>query len=442
MLPPVGYRAPSLPGYSPMPVIRPFRALRYHNAAAGDIRDLTAPPYDIIYDEWRDRLYERNPFNIIRLIRTKDEPLPGEEPDKYIRAASYLDDWVKKGVLRTDDRPAVYVCADTFVHEGVTRKRYGFIALVRLGEFGNGIHPHERTLSGPKIDRLHLVKATRTNLSQIFGIYRDPAGDVRRFIDEVTAAPADVEFTDEQGIGRRMWAVNDHGFIEAVGGLMRDRDVIIADGHHRYETALAYREFMESARRTGDEPFDYVSMYFSSVDDPGMLILPTHRKAGGLDGFRRESFFRGLETEFAVEYPVGTDLAGLLARITGDSATTSVFGVYVDGAFGELRLRNPSSPKALDVDILHDLIIERTLGITREDIAAGRFLHFSRSPEHVIEDVDRGKDRIGFLMNPIRPGEMFPRVLSGDRMPQKSTYFHPKTLSGLVMYRIDRTSLG
>jgi uncharacterized protein (DUF1015 family) len=439
-----------------MPVIRPFRALRYNPAVAGDIRDLTAPPYDIIYDEWRDRLYERNPYNIIRLIKTKDEQLPGEETaphsalertmgtpaDKYARAASYLEAWTRAGVLRTDEHPAIYVCADTFEHEGVTRTRWGFIALVRAEEFGKGIHPHERTLSGPKIDRLNLVKATRANLSQIFGIYRDPAGRIGNLFAGIAGAKPDAAFTDELGVGRRMWAIDDPAFIAEVCGFMRDRDIIIADGHHRYETALVYRDHMEPTRTTDDEPFDYVSMYFSSVDDPGMLILPTHRKAGGLNGFQYREFFRGLEREFTVVYPVHTDLAGLLARIREGSAATNVFGVYTGGAFGELRLTRPTVPKALDVDILHDVIIERALGITREDIASGRYLHFSQSPEHVIEDVDRGKDHIGFLMNPIRPEEMFPRVLRGNRMPQKSTYFHPKTLSGLVMYRIDRSSLG
>jgi uncharacterized protein (DUF1015 family) len=275
-----------------MPVIRPFRALRYDTAVAGDIHDLTAPPYDIIFDEWRNRLYQRNPYNIIRLIRTKDDPMPGEEADKYARAASTLEAWMKAWVLRLEERPSIYVCADTFDHEGAERTRYGIIALVRVEPFGGEIHPHERTLSGPKVDRLKLVSATRANLSQIFGICRDPDGVFRKLILGVSSAPPDVDFTDEQGIGRRMWTVSDPVIIDEVREFMRGRDVIVADGHHRYETALAYRDMMEPARTSDDEPFDFVSMYFSSVDDPGMLILPTHRKVGDLERFDRGFFSR------------------------------------------------------------------------------------------------------------------------------------------------------
>lgn len=425
-----------------MPAIRPFQALKYDPAVAGDIQDLVAPPYDIIFDAWRDRLYERNPYNIIRLIKTKDEALPGEQPDKYARAAESLTDWMKRGVLRLDNRPAIYVCADTFVSADRKYTRIGFIALVHIEEFGQGIHPHERTLSGPKVDRLNLVKATGTNLSQIFGIYQDPGMVVGNILRGVMAKAPDVDFTDELEVGRRMWTVTNRTTINAIVNFMRDRDIIIADGHHRYETAMAYRESMESSRTQPDEAFDYVSMYFSCVDDPGMLILPTHRKVGGIDGFSSAGFLKRLFERFDVSYPVHTTLDKIIERIRVGSAETSIFGLYLDGSFGILHLKKPEEPKELDVEILHNVIIEGILGLTREDIAAGKCLHFSRSADHVIEDVNSGKDRIGFLMNAIRPEEMFPRVLRGIRMPQKSTYFHPKTLSGLVMYRIDRSSLG
>jgi uncharacterized protein (DUF1015 family) len=423
-----------------MPIVRPFRALRY-TPSAGNIRDLTAPPYDIIYDQWRDRLYARNPYNIIRLIKTRDEPGEGEPDDKYLRAAGYLDSWMDAGVMRMEAAPSLYVCADTYEMDGVTRTRYGFIMLVKAEEFGRGIYAHERTLSGPKVDRLHLVKATETNLSQIFGIYSDPRGEVQEIILQTVKGTPDIDFTDEQGIGRRMWTVSDPAVIGAVEDCMRDREVIIADGHHRYETALAYRQFMEPHRRSDDEPFDYVSMYFSNVDDPGLLILPTHRKAGGMDGFDRKRFLAELAEHFEVDYPVRAETSEILDLMREGIAETSVFGIYLGGLFGIIRLKNPRSPKELDVEILHNLIIERVLGISREDIASGKYLHFSKSADHVIEDVDAGKEKIGFLMNGIRPEEMFPRVITGERLPQKSTYFYPKTVSGLVMYRIQRETI-
>jgi uncharacterized protein (DUF1015 family) len=291
------------------------------------------------------------------------------------------------------------------------------------------------------VDRLNLVKATGTNLSQIFGIYQDPGMVVGNILRGVMAKAPDVDFTDELEVGRRMWTVTDSGMIDSIVSFMRDRDIIIADGHHRYETAMAYRDSMESSRTRPDEAFDYVSMYFSCVDDPGMLILPTHRKVGGIDGFSSAGFLKRLFERFDVSYPVHTTLDKVVERIRVGSTETSIFGLYLDGSFGILHLKKPAKPKELDVEVLHDVIIEGILGLTREDIAAGKCLHFSRSPDHVIEDVDSGKDRIGFLMNAIRPEEMFPRVLRGIRMPQKSTYFHPKTLSGLVMFRIDRSSI-
>ena len=239
-----------------------------------------------------------------------------------------------------------------------------------------------------------------------------------------------------------MWIVSDPTVIGAIEECMRERKVIIADGHHRYETALAYRQSMESLRRSDNEPFDYVSMYFSNVDDPGLLILPTHRKVGGMTGFDRKRFLASLEERFDVEYPVRAETQEILKLMGEGSVETSVFGLYLGGLFGIIRLKNPQTPKELDVEILHNLINEHILGISRDDIAAGKYLHFSKSADHVVEDVDTGKDQIGFLLNGIRPEEMFPRVITGDRLPQKSTYFYPKTVSGLVMYRIDRESMG
>jgi uncharacterized protein (DUF1015 family) len=424
-----------------MPRICPFRALRYDTTKAGDIRDLVAPPYDIIYDEWRDRLYSRNPYNIIRLIKTKNEGETGEETDKYTRAAKYISSWMVKGVLKIDKEPALYIRSETYEIGGETKTRYGFVGLVRLEEFGRGIYPHERTLSGPKIDRLNLVKATGTNLSQVFGIYRDPGGEVHEHILKASLNTPDESFIDEQGIRRKLWILKDIKTIQYIQEKMRERAIIIADGHHRYETALAYRELMEHSRKREDEPFDYISMYFSSIDDPGMTILPTHRKAGGMQSFNRKKFLEKLTGDFEIEFTEERNLKNILQRMKENSAATTVIGIYSAGEFRIARLKHPHVPKDLDVEILHNMIIEKILNISRDDIASGKYIQFCQSPEHAMEDVDQQKDQIAFFLNPIRPDEIFPRVIKGIRMPQKSTYFYPKTLSGLVMYQIDRESL-
>ena len=381
-----------------MPDIRPFRGLRYDTAKAGDLSTLVAPPYDIIYDDWRDRLYERSPYNIIRLIKTREEPGDTESSNKYTRARDFIESWMHEGILALEDKPAVYVRSETFLDEGVERTRYGFVALIRLEEFGNGIYPHERTLSAPKVDRMNLVKATRTNLSQVFSVYRDPKGEIRSLIRKVVQAPAQVSIVDDQGIARRLWVMSDKAMIDRWEVLMREKDIIIADGHHRYETALAYRALNEPNRQKHDEPFDFVSMYFSDADDPGMAIFPTHRKAGDLPGFDPLAFIQKLGDEFNIVEHDNITIPSLLADIREDADRLNVFGIFTGGHFYTATYRSDVSPKALDVDILHDIIIERHLGITKEDIQQGRYLHFSKSPEHACEDVAAGKDQVAFLM--------------------------------------------
>ena len=425
-----------------MPILKPFRALRYNQDVAGTISELVAPPYDIIYDEWRERLYRRNPYNIIRLIKTKDEPGDTESRNKYTRANDYIRSWMDKGILKLEDQPSLYIRSDTYELDGEIKTRYGFIALLRVEEFGTGIHPHERTLSGPKMDRIKLVQATDTNLSQIFSIFKDPDGKIQHLIMKKTAEVIpDINFKDEQDILRKMWVVNDSDFVNGIIEAMRSRDIIIADGHHRYETALAYKAMKKNERSQYEEPFDFVTMYFSSADDSGMTILPTHRKVMNLNSFDEKAFFTGLEKHFDVEFYGKTDLNEILMHIKDDSEKTSIFGFYIREGFKIARLKKPSVPKEPDVEILHDQIIEKMLGISREDISSGRYLHFSKSPEHCIEDVNSGNNQMGIFMNALRSEELFHRILNGNRMPQKSTYFFPKTLSGLVMYKIDRKSL-
>jgi len=424
-----------------MPTVRPFRGLRYKPDKAGDIADNVAPPYDIIYDKWRDELYARSPYNIVRLIKTREEP-GGDEKAKYARAADYIDSWMRDGVLEMDDEPAVYVRADTYKVRGEKRTRYGFIALLRLEEFGKNVHPHERTLTAPKADRLNLIKATGTNLSQIFSIYRDSGNDIQRILEEVAKGEPDISFTDEHKVKRKMWIVRDRVTISRICSLMEEKDIIIADGHHRYETALDYRREMAGSRKCGDEPFDYVSMYFSSADDTGMTILPTHRKISGVSTYHQETFFSELEKLFDVEYLGEAALYDVIEAISHDAERNNNFGIYTCDGYGTARLKNPSNPKELDVNILHDIIIEKLLGISKEDIAAGRHVHFCKSPEHAVEDVANYSDQISFIMNPVTPEELFRTVLKGERMPQKSTYFYPKTISGLVMYRIAPESFG
>ncbi len=426
-----------------MPVIRPFRGLRYNSEVAGAISDNVAPPYDIIFDEWREKLYERSQYNIIRLIKTKDEPGDNDQNNKYTRAAECINDWMDKDALAYDEKPAIYLRADTYTVKDEERTRYGFIALLKIEDFGDNVHPHERTLSAPKADRLNLVKTTKTNLSQIFSIYRDPDYELNKVMEACREEEPEVDFIDEQNIRRRLWAVTDSGTIEKIVSFIDGRDIIIADGHHRYETAINYKKMMDAERSSDYEPFDYVSMYFANADDPGMTILPTHRKVSYVSSFNQRTFFWKLAEAFDVEYfGSESNLDDVLAKIDKMASETNAYGVYTCDGWGLARLKNPADPKELDVDILHNIIIEKMLGVSREDIASGKYVHFCKSADHAIEDVANNVDQISFFMNAVTTEELFRTVLKGVRMPQKSTYFFPKTMSGLVMYKIDEESLG
>ena len=423
-----------------MLTIRPFRGIRYNSNFTGIIHNLIAPPYDIIYDEWRERLYARHPNNIIRIIKTKNDSEDTTPDTKYSHAADYFTSWMDKGILAYEDEPAVYVCADTYTVKTEVKTRYGFIALLKIEEFGHGIYPHEQTLASPKEDRLKLVKSTGANFSQIFSIFRDPDDSVQNVLITAASRDPDVSFTDEEGVIRNMWIVKDPETILTLQRYMSDCDVIIADGHHRYETALTYKHLMEPTRTTNDEPFDYIPMYFSNVDAPGMTILPTHRKVSGLNPFRTSTFFSELEKEFDITSHGNSHFHEALRLIAQDSERNNTFAIYTSDGFRIARYRHPAIPKDLDVEILHRVIIEGILRIPYSAITAGKYVHFSKSPEHLIEDVNNGIDQVSFLLNGVKPEELFRKVLQGVRMPQKSTYFYPKTLSGLVIYKIDRAS--
>jgi uncharacterized protein (DUF1015 family) len=424
-----------------MPNIRPFRGLRYNTKVTGDIKEVVAPPYDIIFDEWRDRLYDRSPYNIVRLIKNREEPGDSGPDEKYTRSAQHITGWMQEDALILDDEPSIYICSDTFEANGETHTRYGFISIMKIEEFGNGVYPHELTLSAPKIDRLNLVRTTNTNMSQIFSVFRDPASEVQSVVERAASREPDINFIDDQGIERRMWVVRNPAIIDRIVELMRDRDIIIADGHHRYETAQTYKTLMDPQRTGPDEPFDYVSMYFSSADAPGMTILPTHRKVSGVSTFKSSTFFAELAKLFDVSYLGDIGLNDVIREISPDAENQNTFGIYTCDGYGTARYFDPETPKELDVEILHDIVIEKLLGISAEEIAAGQHVHFCKSAQHAIEDVADSNDQISFLMNPIRPEELFSKVLRGGRMPQKSTYFYPKTMCGLVMYRLDGTSL-
>jgi uncharacterized protein (DUF1015 family) len=416
--------------------IKPFAGLRY-DLSRVRLADVVAPPYDVISPVQQEELYRRDPHNVVRLIL-------GREPDRYREAAMHLNSWRAAGILRRDSEPGFYVLAQTFRGgDGVSHLRSGVIAAVRLVEFDRGvILPHEKTLSRPKEDRFRLMQATQTNLSQIFGLVSDPERQGDALLKEVMGrAPLlKVEF---EGVLNQLWAVTDREMIDSLSGIMRTKSVLIADGHHRYETALAYRDLMrlKNAPSDGNEPFQYTMMFLTNMHSEGLVILPTHRLVHHLQGFEEGLFIKRLEEAFDVR-PAGTtsELLHLLSAHEPHS-----YGVVLSGGMYCVHLKRaeglahmvgahvPPEVRELDVTVLHSVIFEGILSIGREAQEKKLNLDYIKEVEDVVRAVREGTGQAGFLMNATRIEQVRRVAHMGHTMPQKSTFFYPKLLSGLVM---------
>lgn len=427
--------------------ISPFRALRYRLGRGTDLSPVLAPPYDVISDAMREALYARDPHNVVRIDYTRPEP--GDSPDAiYERAARWLAEWRREGVLREDDAPAVYVLAQTFVGpDGVERTRTGFFARARLTRFGEGpILPHERTLKGPKEDRLKLYRATRTNLSSIFGAFRDPDGAVRRRLEEARRQ-APLATGQMDGVTNELYGLADPEPLRALTETFLDKKLYIADGHHRYETGLAYRDERraELGRVDPDAPYEHILMFAAAVEDPGMVIFPTHRLVHGLDAFEPAALLQKLDPYFE-RRSAPADPAAALRALEDAGREGNAFLLVTESA-RHLLIRTPGRAAAalphlpahpalqgLDVSVLHALVLELGLGIDQAAQSAQTNLRYSKSFEEALRAPGPGSGiQAAFLMNPTRMDEVIHVAESGEVMPQKSTYFMPKLPTGLVM---------
>jgi uncharacterized protein (DUF1015 family) len=428
-----------------MPEIRPFRGVRYDMARVGALSDVVAPPYDVIDSALQDRLYQASPYNIIRLELNREEPADNAEQNRYTRAARFLKDWLREGVLREDAHPALYVYHQTFEVEGQTHTRKGFLARVRLEPFGQGkIYPHEQTLSGPKADRLALFNATKYNLSPIFGLYPDASNEVLQAAEAGLHDRTPLEAIDHLGVRNRLWPVLDQEAHTAVQGLMADKSIFIADGHHRYETGLKFREDLAaSGGLTGpDDPANFCMMMLVGMSDPGLLILPTHRLVSGLPGLTAETLAARLAPEFDVK-TVGDGPKACRAAweeiATGGDQDVLGFGTVADGRWVTARLRSDATMdriaadhsadwRALGVSILHELVLKELLGPL--GTSSCRYVHLV---DEVLADLSaRGCD-LACLVPPAGMEHVESIASNLEKMPPKSTYFYPKLLSGLVL---------
>ncbi len=425
--------------------IRAFRAVRYDLGRAGALADVVAPPYDVIDAALQQALYDRSPYNVIRLILDKQRPTDTDTDNRYTRAARCLRDWQQQGVLAQDSARSLYVYHQEFEAEGQRYVRRGFLARVRLEPFGQGkIYPHEETMSGPKADRLQLFRATAMNLSPVFGLYPDDGGAAQDLLDAAVRRALPLEATDHLGVVNRLWPVTDQHAVSAVTGRMGPKPVFIADGHHRYETGLRYLEERRAAGevRDGEAAANFVLMMLVRMNDPGLVILPTHRLVSGAPGLTADRLRALLGGHFETE-AVGTGEQGArdaweLLQADG-SQDLLAFGSVADGVWQTARFRAPAemerlaaghSPewRGLAVSVLHVLVLGRLLpeaGARPEC----RYVHL------LGEVTDAAAARacdLAVLVPPATMGHV-ERIAGGlEKMPPKSTYFYPKLLSGLV----------
>jgi len=449
-----------------------FRGITYNRKKVGDYSRILTQPYDKIDDKLQAVYYRKSKYNHIRITKPKKYQTDTETNSIYTRAAECFRGWLKSGVLVPDKKPTIYAYYQTYAdpssphstphtpHSLKTRK--GFIALGQLVEFGKGVHPHERTLLGPKVDRLNMMRAVGGSTGQIFMLYSDPKLQVNYLLDKAaTRCPPDIIARDEYDVQHKVWKIQDQTLNKQISRLMVDKEVFIADGHHRYETALNYRNEMRAKGAKSIEPESYNNrmMTFINMDDTeGLSILPTHRLVYGLKGFSLGGIFRKLQKYFEVkEYPYTDKKSQNLARgdmlddlrILGNYGHS--FGMVVKGRrkYYLLTLRDEKlmakvvkekhSPawKQLDVTILHSLVIEHLLGISKEKVAGEENIAYRRGADEVISEVEKGKYQLAFLMNPTRISEVKEVASKGEKMPQKSTDFYPKLLSGIVISKIN-----
>ena len=430
--------------------IAPFRGILYNQKKIRDLSKVIAPPYDVITPEEQERLYRKSPYNVVRLILN-------QEPNPYESVARLFDGWRAEEIFVRDETPAIYFLSHRFSDkEGKERERLGFIALTRLEDFSIGtIRPHEKTLDGPKADRLRLMLACHANLSPIFSLYAHPKQTINRALAEQAQGVAPyIEVKEDGGGTCLLWRVTDAEIIRLVQHEMEGQPLLIADGHHRYEAALNYRNHLraERANWNGRESFNYVMMYFANMNDGGLVILPTHRLVRSFPPIPFRKLEEELQRYFYLEpYPKTPEgQRWFLRALRSGAKKRHLIGASFkrDPRYLILRLKNKrimqrlakdlSGPlRDLDVTTLHLLLLEHILGITPEEQTKGEAISYSQDEERVLKAVDKEDYQAAFILNPPKPDEIMAIAQSGEKMPQKTTYFYPKLITGLVINRID-----
>jgi uncharacterized protein (DUF1015 family) len=429
--------------------VAPFRGIFYNQKKIRDLAKVVAPPYDVVSPDDQEKLYKKSPYNFIRLDLN-------QEPESYESVARTLTEWQEQGILVRDETPTIYYLTHRFkLKNGEEKVRQGFFALTELEDFSTGkIRPHEKTLDAPKEDRLKLMLASHAQLSPIFMLYAEPKQTINHMLAlAVEGVPPFMEVDQENGNQCRLWRINDLALIEKIQAQIKDHWLLIADGHHRYEATLTYRDHMRNAARwNGREAFNYIMAYFANINDPNVLILPTHRL---VRGFAPKPFMElesALDKHFHIEqYPKTPDgRVSFLKELANAAKKHRVIGASFkrDPRYLILRLKNKRSMQSLakdlsgplrdlDVSILHLLILGQILGLTPEQQVSGESIRYTQDEDSALQSLEKEDYQAVFILTPTKAEEILAIVSTGEKMPQKSTYFYPKLLSGLIINKID-----
>lgn len=443
-----------------MAEIQPFRAYRYDTKRAA-LKNVLTQPYDKITPAMQDRYYAASPYNLIPV--EKGRVLPNDTPQSnvYTRAAKKIEEWIAEKVLVQDAAPNLCIYSQEFTvpGSGAHRVRLGFIALARVEDYDKHVvFRHERTLSGPKADRIELLKQTRVQTGQLFLLYDDPVHKIDSLLESASRGPAPFELADEYGVTHRLWPVADASLIGRVQKEMAEKKLVIADGHHRYETALNYRNEARAMMAKPDQmaATEFAMATFINTHSKGLVILPTHRVVRNVPNFSFERFRDAVSPMFdwySYPFPAPADRATAYAEFKKDFENHSIgrraIGVYPGGgAFYLFLLRRGAdlenllpdlseAQRGLDVVLLHRLILDKGLGISADAVEKEKNITYEREMDAAIAEVDGGGAQLACLLNPVRIQQVMDIALGGDVLPQKSTDFYPKMLSGLAIFRLE-----
>jgi uncharacterized protein (DUF1015 family) len=440
-----------------MAYVAPFRALRYDPARV-DLTQVVTQPYDKITPAMQNRYYGVDPHNLVRIILGKPQPSDHLEENVYTRAAASFRDWRRQGIFLQDPEQSLYQYIQRFLPPGggAELERRGFIGLGKIEDYSDGIvHRHEQTLAKPKADRLELLRATQAHFGQLFMLYSDPTAEIDEALSgsSITNTENNIDLRDEYGVLHHLRRVTDPAIIQLVCSKMREKKLIIADGHHRYETALNYRNQRRATQGAASgsselAPYELVMMTLINMDSPGLVILPTHRVVHGLESFSPDALRDRARSFFSVEEvdpSITANRALGILRAAG-KAGTAMLGITANRAFlfdtprpaATSLLRSlPFLQQSLDVVQLHKCLLEGVLGISEEAIRDQTNVSYVRDAEEALTRVREGSANIAFLINPVRMRQVRDIAFAGEVLPQKSTDFYPKLLSGLTIYALE-----